>query len=624
MIALKNRTDIIIKPANKGSSVVVMDRDQYISEAERQLNDNTYYQLLDHDPTTEFAIQVADTVNKMHDEGYITEKNMEYLLVEKPRAGRFYLLPKIHKSGNPGRPIVSANGHPTERISEFVDFHLKPHVRNLPSFLQDTTDYLSKIESNNVLPPNTLLVSMDVTSLYTNIPHDDGISACRHVWDNRLIKEPPTSYLVKLLSLILKCNNFEFNGKHYLQVQGTAMGTKMAPSYANIFMGRLENLLLQSVSLKPHTWLRFIDDIDMQWCHGRDSLQDFLHKANAFHPTIKFTSEISNNEHIFLDTKSHIQNDKIVVDLHTKPTDSHQYLLPNSCHPKHCSKNIPYSLALRIKRICSDPNTFEIRATELSQHLINRGYNPTDILNAIQKARERNRNDLLKYKHKPDTSLKRTPFVLTYHPNTPNIKMILNTHWPTIQSSAQLKDIFPEKPIIAYRRPKSLRDILVRAKLKPNLNDTPLGQSGPCGTHRCQTCNLMSVTQSFTQTTTGAIINIKVNANCKTRNIVYLMTCKQCQKQYVGETKLQLNQRINLHRSDVNTHKLERSPIAEHIHTTGHTFSDISLCCIDHNPNWSDRTRKLREIYWIRRLNTTQPHGINKSDEFRISRQNHA
>ena len=103
----------------------------------------------------------------------------------------------------------------------------------------------------------------------------------------------------------------------------------MAPFYANIFMSRLENLL-QSVSLKPHTWLRFIDDIDMKWCHGRDSLQDFLHKANTFHPPIKFTAEISNNEHFFLDTKSHIQNDIIVVDLHTKPTDSHLYLLPYS------------------------------------------------------------------------------------------------------------------------------------------------------------------------------------------------------------------------------------------------------------------------------------------------------
>ena len=102
-------------------------------------------------------------------------------------------------------------------------------------------------------------------------------------------------------------------------------------------------------------------------------------------------------------------------------------------------------------------NTVEIRATELSQHLINRGYNQTDILNAIQNAQERNRNDLLNYKHKPETSLKRIPFVLTYHPNTPNIKMILNTHWPTIQSSGQLKDIFPKKPIIAYRRPVTKR-----------------------------------------------------------------------------------------------------------------------------------------------------------------------
>jgi len=68
-------------------------------------------------------------------------------------------------------------------------------------------------------------------------------------------------------------------------------------------------------------------------------------------------------------------------------------------------------------------------------------------------------------------------------------------------------------------------------------------------------------------------------------------------KQYVGETKLQLNKKINLHRSDVNTHKFERTPIAEHIHTTGQQFPDISLCCIDHNPNWSNQTRKLPEVY---------------------------
>jgi hypothetical protein len=89
-----------------------------------------------------------------------------------------------------------------------------------------------------------LLVTMDVTSLYTNIPNDEGIEACREVWDSRAIKLPSTKSLVKLLEHVLKLNNFMFNDENYLQVSGTAMGTKIVPSYANIFMGRLERNLL--------------------------------------------------------------------------------------------------------------------------------------------------------------------------------------------------------------------------------------------------------------------------------------------------------------------------------------------------------------------------------------------
>ena len=298
---LQKREDIVIKPADKGSAVVVMDRDHYVSEAERQLNDSTFYKPLDHDPTPEFAKQVSDTVSEMHDQGLISEKNMAYLIVDQPKAGRFYLLPKIHKAGNPGRPIVFANGHPTEKISEFVDLHLQSHVQTLPSYLQDTTDFLKKQEALGPIPSGALLVSMDVTSLYTNIPHSDGIKACEEAWDERDIKDPPTQTLVKLLTLVLKCNNFEFNGQHYLQVQGTAMGTKMAPAYANMFMGRLEKQLLMSVTMRPFSWLRFIDDIDMKWLHGRDNLDTFLQEANSFHSTIRFTAEVSNDKHVFLD-----------------------------------------------------------------------------------------------------------------------------------------------------------------------------------------------------------------------------------------------------------------------------------------------------------------------------------
>ena len=107
-------------------------------------------------------------------------------------------------------------------------------------------------------------------------------------------------HLSRIANINFEMQNFEFNGKHYLQIQGTSMGTKMAPSYANIFMGHLEGQLLTSVDLKPHSWLRFIDDIDMQWSHGQNNLKTFLELANNFHTSIKFTSEISNKQHVFL------------------------------------------------------------------------------------------------------------------------------------------------------------------------------------------------------------------------------------------------------------------------------------------------------------------------------------
>jgi hypothetical protein len=160
----------------------------------------------------------------MHARGHLDKKTMDYLTPEDPKPGRFYLLPKIHKENNPGRPIVSVNDHPTEKISEFIDFHLRPFVEILPSYIKDTNDYLKKMENLNI-PENTTFVTMDVTSLYTNIPHDDGIAACSKIWEQRTDQEPPTECLVEILRLVLKNNNFNFDGNHYLQLNGTAMGT---------------------------------------------------------------------------------------------------------------------------------------------------------------------------------------------------------------------------------------------------------------------------------------------------------------------------------------------------------------------------------------------------------------
>ena len=116
----------------------------------------------------------------------IDDETAKYLKENSPKPGRFYTIPKIHKQGHPGRPTVSSNSHPTERISQFVDHHLQPLVTKLPSYIKDTTHFLNKLNSIGQLPSGVLLVTLDVASLYTNIPHNDGIQSCGDFLDKRV------------------------------------------------------------------------------------------------------------------------------------------------------------------------------------------------------------------------------------------------------------------------------------------------------------------------------------------------------------------------------------------------------------------------------------------------------
>ena len=159
-----------------------MDKTWYIDKCNRQLNDSKLYRRLNKDITVDIQKRVTVYVNRMHTDDLIDEKTKQYVIQPDVIPGRFYILPKVHKPGNPGRPIVSSNGHPTERISRFIDHHLQPLVHKLPSYVKDTNDFLNKLLTIGKLPSNSLLVILDVSSLYNNIPHNEGINACDHFY----------------------------------------------------------------------------------------------------------------------------------------------------------------------------------------------------------------------------------------------------------------------------------------------------------------------------------------------------------------------------------------------------------------------------------------------------------
>ena len=144
---LQQREDIVIRPADKGSAIVIQDGKCYHDEALRQLTDGMFYTKLDGDPTFQYNEKVRKVVKSMEARGVINSKTAADLIETKPRTPHFYTLPKIHKRKDnpPGRPIVSSNRSPTERISAFVDLVLKPLVVNSPSYIRDTKDFLRRL-----------------------------------------------------------------------------------------------------------------------------------------------------------------------------------------------------------------------------------------------------------------------------------------------------------------------------------------------------------------------------------------------------------------------------------------------------------------------------------------------
>ena len=152
------------------------------------------------------------------------------------------------------------------------------------------------------------------------------------------------------------------------------------------------------------------------------------------------------------------------TDLYTKETAKVSYLLPNSSHPGHITKNIPYSLGYRLLRICSVPIQFLKRLEELKQDLISRDYHPKIINEAFEKIRKIDRKKALEKVEKVKDQ--KTPFVTKFHPSLPSISKIVRKHWQVmVDDDPRLERIFPTPSVVAYKRGKNLRDLLVRAKV---------------------------------------------------------------------------------------------------------------------------------------------------------------
>ena len=174
-------------------------------------------------------------------------------------------------------------------------------LEKIPAHLRNTDEYLKRLQDKypgHQLPQNAIVFSIDVVNLYGSIPLADAVSAvtemlAEHREDIDLCGLTPDD-VARLLSHCLENNTFRFDDDHYKQRVGIAMGNKVAPPVAIIFMHRFEQAAIRDAAQKPDFYGRYIDDSIGVWTYGHDELLKFIEYLNSLHPTIKFTLEDTN------------------------------------------------------------------------------------------------------------------------------------------------------------------------------------------------------------------------------------------------------------------------------------------------------------------------------------------
>ena len=614
--------DIVIKKADKGNAIVIMDTKDYLYEGFRQLSDTNFYQAVEYDLTPVHETKVNRLVQSLFNNKLITKRGKRHLWAEHCTTARFYLLPKIHKKSIPGRPIVSANNCPTENLSAFVDAILNPLVKETKSYLRDTTDFIGKI-SDITLTENSLIATCDVVSLYTNINTLRGLTNIAKILRNRRDLPLPANRILEILRVVLTCNNFEFNGSHYLQVQGVSMGTKCAPTYANLVLSVIESEFLNTLTVKPLCWYRFIDDIFTVFDGSSDELKELVHNFNQLDPSIKLTLEYSAEKIAFLDTVVYRAGNKLHTSLYKKPTDTTNYLMSSSAHPPGCFKGFK-SQAIRVRRNCTDLAEYDKHISPLKEAYGARGYDKNQLERTVTEIRQIDRPKLFN-KQQPNIEQTDTPLVCTipHNKRNTNARAMILKYWHIIQNSYTIGHLFPKPPTFGYFRPKNFKDLLCRARIRypPNLSATagaPLSlYSDCCDRVNCPDCNRINTRKHFTSSVTKEKFRKThdcTKIDCQTTNVVYLITCTQCMQQYVGETKRVCTIRWKEHARDVKNKR--DTPLASHFWKNQHDFQQAHLEILDTilgNPDSKNvLSRRLdKETHWIITLKTLHPLGIN-------------
>ena len=613
---LKSWDDAVIRLFDKGTGFFVLDKADYINRVETALNDQNTFRKVESPQTrikeTIDAIKVwATNFTADPDCPGMTLNLIEWITpnIDEHEPGVNYMNFKAHKpeKNYPGRLISTGCNSYIKNLSIFTAEELKKV--ELPYCLKDSNELLNKInqlnESGVLLGKKIYHVTFDVVNMFPSISKEIGLPACRNHLDKRPVKLFSTDCVMEALVITLDNNLTVFNENMYVQISGTAMGPNNACQYADTALSPLDEKICNCQDIvKPEFYGRFRDDIYVTWSDSLEKLDEFLTWLNSYHPDLKFTMSTPSTEGVeFLDLFIYSKNDKIETRTYSKPSDAHSYLLPQSCHPTHVAENIPYGVAHRVLKNCSEESEFQKSKIEFSKHLEARNYDCNIIDRAFDKVEKLDRNSIIlkDISTTRDKSERCFPLVCDFNPGLPPVGKILHRNKFILSLDPALKkDIKASNVFVSYRGNKTIKDTLVPSKLTNDCknkifsnDDNSTGdevvehssniEEGGCYQcmPRCKACRLFicetKTAQSFH---TDYSVSILGRIDCNTVGVCYLVNDLVCRRSSVGSTINNFKSRWQNHKSHIRK-GVKSCEIATHFNSEFHDLVKEPLKAFD-------------------------------------------
>ena len=378
--ALKNlgrNKNIIITRPDKGGGVVILDADTYVSKVCKILSDNTKFQLDkdQKDLSNKLLNKISNTLKEAKTRDLITSDVVNSLVPKGCIIPRLYGLPKLHKDGNPVRPVLSMVGSAAHKLSKYLTNVLKPvEDHYCHHCIKDSFEIVDQLKTRD-FGCQVATSSLDIVSLYTSVPVDDCINVINGcIGDGGVDIRLDRDLLINLLKLCVKNVQFLFNKQYYPQIDGVAMGSPLGPILANIFVGYIERQALDAQISGVRIYRRYVDDTFVVG-DTKESIVNLANKLNSVNENIKFTVEHEDSEGTlpFLDVLIKNSEGKFTFSWYHKQNWSGSILHFNSFVPHKWKSGLLKGYKHRLLKICS-PDNIALAINELTATFKQNGY----------------------------------------------------------------------------------------------------------------------------------------------------------------------------------------------------------------------------------------------------------